>query len=307
VSDQVGAASIPRVGRRPARGGGAARLRPLTPYLLMAPAMLFLAYFLFWPALGAFGIAFQTAQGQWTTANFQALVHDTDFGLSVRNTFILLAIIIPLEFAVALAMAVLAQSRLRGRGFFLYVWSFPLAISDLAAGLVWLSIFTSHGYLNSALQDAHVIQHPVGFLDYNNLPGLIVAVVLAETWRSISLVMVVIMSGIQAIPGDLGEAASILGASAWQRFTKVTLPLLKPTLQVGLMLRTTTAFQVFAVVLALTGSGLPVLATKTATWAYGARNYQMAAAYAVLLLMLSSLATVGYLTFLRTPREVFQR
>jgi multiple sugar transport system permease protein len=306
ATDQIGAASIPRVGRRPARGR-AARMRPLTPYLLMAPAMLFLAYFLFWPAIGAFGVAFQTASGQWTLGNFQALVHDTDFGLSVRNTFLLLVIIIPVEFAVALAMAVLAQSRLRGRGFFLYVWSFPLAISDLAAGLVWLSIFTSHGYLNSALQDAHVIQHPIGFLNYDNLLGMVLAVVLAETWRSISLVMVVIMSGIQAIPAELGEAASILGASGWKRFTKVTLPLLKPTLQVGLMLRTTTAFQVFAVVLALTGSGLPVLATKTASWAYGARNYQMAAAYAVLLLLLSSLATLAYLTFLRTPREVFQR
>jgi multiple sugar transport system permease protein len=307
MSDQVGAAAAPRVGRRPARGGVRARLRPLTPYLLMAPAMLFLLYFLFWPALGAFGVAFQTASGEWTLGNLQSLARDTDFALSVRNTFLLLAIIIPLEFAVALAMAVLAQSRLRGRGFFLYVWSFPLAISDLAAGLVWLSIFTAHGYLNSALQEMHLIQHPVGFLNYDNVPGLVLAIVVAETWRSISLVMVVIMSGIQAIPEELGEAAAIMGANAWTRFTKVTLPLLKPTLQVGLMLRTTTAFQVFAVVLALTGSGLPVLATKTASWAYGARNYQMAAAYAVLLLLLSSLATLAYLTFLRTPREVFQR
>jgi len=277
------------------------------PYLLMAPAMAFLAYFLFWPALGAFGVAFQTAAGEWTLANFQALVRDTDFGLAVRNTFLLLAIVIPLEFAIALAMAVIAQTRLRGRGFFLYVWSFPLAVSDLAAGLVWLSIFTSHGYLNSVLQGLHLIQRPIGFLNFDNVPGLVLAVVVAETWRSISLVMVVIMSGIQAIPEDLGEAASILGASAWKRFTMVTLPLLKPTLQVGLMLRTTTAFQVFAVVVALTGGGLPVLATKTATWAYGARNYQMAAAYAVLLLILSSFATVAYLTLLRTPRQVFQR
>ncbi len=307
MSDQVGAAATPRLRRRSRPGRGRLWLQPLVPYLLVAPAALFLAYFLFWPALGAFGVAFKTAAGDWTLANFRDLVRDTDFGLSVRNTFLLLAIIIPLEFAVALAMAVLAQSRLRGRGFFLYVWSFPLAISDLAAGLVWLSIFTSHGYLNSVLQDLHLIRHPVGFLDYNNVAGLVLAVVLAETWRSISLVMVIIMSGIQAIPAELNEAAAILGASAWRRFTKVTLPLLKPTLQVGLMLRTTTAFQVFAVVLALTGSGLPVLATKTASWAYGARNYQMAAAYAVLLLVLSSLTSVLYLTFLRTPREVFQR
>jgi multiple sugar transport system permease protein len=269
--------------------------------------MLFLAYFLFWPAIAAFGVAFQTAAGTWTLGNIRALVGDTDFGLAVRNTLLLMVLIIPLELAVALVMAVLAQSHLRGRGLMLYVWSFPLAISDLAAGLVWLSIFTSHGYLNSALQDLHVIAHPIGFLNYDNLAGLVLAVVLAETWRSISLVMVVIMSGIQSIPHELDEAAAILGASAWRRFTRVTLPLLKPTLQVGLMLRTTTAFQVFAVVLALTGSGLPVLATRTETWAYDARNYQMAAAYAVLLLFLSSLGTIAYLIILRTPREVFQR
>jgi len=301
VPDQVGAATAPRAGRRFTGRGLRARLRPLEPYLLMAPALLG------WPILGALGVAFQTAAGQWTVANFQRLATDTDFALSIRNTLMLLVVIIPLELAVALAMAALAQTRLRGRGFFLYVWSFPLAISDLAAGLVWLSIFTQHGYLNSVLQDLHVTRHPIGFLDYNDLPGLVAAVVLAETWRSISLVMVVVMSGVQAIPAELGEAAAILGAGAWRRFRHVTLPLLKPTIQVALILRTTAAFQVFAVVLALTGSGLPVLATKTESWAYDARNYQMAAVYAVLLLVFSSLATVTYLTALRTPRAVFQR
>jgi len=273
----------------------------------MAPAVVFLLVFLGWPILGALGVAFQTAAGQWTLANVQRLVHDTDFGLAVRNTLLLLIIIIPLELAVALAMAALAQTRLRGRGIFLYAWSFPLAISDLAAGLVWLSIFTEHGYLNSLLRDLHVVPHPIGFLNYDNLPGLVVAVVLAETWRSISLVMVVLMSGIQSIPAELGEAAAIMGAGAWRRFRHVTLPLLKPTIQVALILRTTAAFQVFAVVLALTGSGLPVLATKTESWAYDARNYQMAAVYAVLLLAFSSLGTLLYLTGLRTPRQVFQR
>jgi multiple sugar transport system permease protein len=273
----------------------------------MAPAVLFLLVFLGWPIIGALTDAFQTYAGVWTLANFQKLVHDTDFGLAVRNTLLLLVIIIPLELGVALLMAVLAQSRLKGRGLFLYVWSFPLAISDLAAGLIWLSIFTQHGYLNSALRDLHLIRGPIGFLNYDNVPGLVFAVVLAETWRSISLVMVVVMSGIQAIPAELGEAAAVLGAGAWRRFRHVTLPLLKPTVQVALILRTTAAFQVFAVVLALTGSGLPVLATKTESWAYDARNYQMAATYAVLLLVLSSLSTLTYLTALRTRREVFQR
>ncbi|MBJ7603200.1 MAG: sugar ABC transporter permease [Candidatus Dormibacteraeota bacterium] len=263
--------------------------------------------FFAWPAVQTLLIAFQKANGSWTLDNFGAMARDTDFRLALRNTLLVLVLIIPIETTIALLMAVLAQSRLFGRDVMLYIWSIPLAVSDLAAGLVWFSIFTSHGYLNSVLQDLHLIAHPVGFLDYNNLGGLVTAIVLAEVWRSMSLVMVIIMSGIQAIPPELDEAAESLGAGAWQRFWKVTLPLLKPTLQVALILRTTTAFQVFGVVLALAGSALPVLAVKSESWVTEYRNYQLAATYAILILVLSSLSTVGYLLFLRTPREVFQR
>jgi multiple sugar transport system permease protein len=266
-----------------------------------------MAVFFAWPALRALLIAFQTFSGAFTLDNFRQMAGDTDFGLAVRNTLLLLALIIPIELAVALGMAVLVQSRLRGIDAMLYVWTIPLAVSDLAAGLVWLSVFTSHGYLNSALQDLHLISRPIGFLDYNNLPGLVAAVVLAETWRSISLVMVIVLSGVQGIPAELQEAAAGMGAGTWGRLRHVTLPLLRPTVQVALILRTSAAFQVFAVVLALTGASLPVLATKTASWATEIHNYQIAAGYAVLLLVLSSLGTLLYLTALRTPREVFQR
>jgi multiple sugar transport system permease protein len=277
------------------------------PYALIAPATVFMLVFFVWPAIQALMIAFQTSTGQFTLDNFAAMAHDTDFGLSVRNTLLLMVVIIPIETCIALLMAVLAQTRLRGTKVLLYFWSLPLAVSDLAAGLVWLSVFTSHGYLNSLLQELHLIRHPIGYLDYNSLGTLVAAIVIAEVWRSISVVMVIVMSGVQAIPTELGEAAEIMGASPWQRFTRVTLPLLKPSLQVALILRTTAAFQVFAVVLALGGSAFPVLSVKTEEWVYDYQNYQLAAAYAILILGLSALSTVIYLVALRTPRAVYQR
>jgi multiple sugar transport system permease protein len=292
------------VGRRPARRR---RRFQWEPYALIAPAAIFMLVFFVWPAIQALLIAFQTPSGVFTLANFQAMVHDTDFRFALTNTLLLLALIIPIETTVALLMAVLAQTRLRGSGFFLYFWSLPLAVSDLAAGLVWLSIFTSHGFLNSALQDLHLIRHPVGFLDYNSLGTVVAALVIAEVWRSISIVMVVIMSGIQSIPEELNEAASLMGATGWQRFTKVTLPLLKPSIQVALILRTTAAFQVFAMVLALAGAAYPVLAIKTEQWVYDYQNYQLAGSYAALILLLSALGTIAYLILLRSPRQVFQR
>ena len=291
-------------GRRPARRRARFQWQP---YALVAPATFFMLVFFVWPAIQALLIAFQTSNGDFTTANFQAMVHDTDFRFALTNTLLLLALIIPIETTVALVMAVLAQTRLRGSGFFLYFWSLPLAVSDLAAGLVWLSVFTSHGFLNSFLQDLHLIRHPIGFLDYNSLGTVVAALVIAEVWRSISIVMVVIMSGIQSIPEELNEAASLMGAGGWQRFTKVTLPLLKPSIQVALILRTTAAFQVFAMVLALAGAAYPVLAIKTEQWVYDYQNYQLAGSYAALILLLSSLGTVVYLILLRSPRQVFQR
>lgn len=290
-----------------ARQRAARRRFAWQPYAMIAPATVFMAVFFLWPAVQALVIAFQTASGSFTTANFQTMLKDTDFGLSLRDTLLLLAFIIPIETAIALAMALLASTRLRGTGVMLYIWSLPLAMSDLAAGLVWLAVFTSHGYLNSALQDLHLIRHPVGFLNYDSPITLVAAIVIAEVWRSISVVMVIVMSGLQAIPAELGEAAELMGAGPWRRLTRVTLPLLRPSLQVALILRTTAALQVFAVVLALGGSALPVLAIKTEQWVYDYENYQLAAAYAVLILGLSALSTITWLVVLRTPRQVYQR
>jgi multiple sugar transport system permease protein len=301
---QAPAIPAAETGRRPARRR---RRFQWQPYALVAPAAVFMLVFFVWPAVQALLIAFQTSNGDFTLANFKAMANDTDFRFALTNTLLLLALIIPIETTVALVMAVLAQTRLRGSGFFLYFWSLPLAVSDLAAGLVWLSIFTSHGFLNSALQDLHLIRHPIGFLDYNSLGTVVAALVIAEVWRSISIVMVVLMSGIQGIPEELNEAASLMGASGWQRFTKVTLPLLKPSIQVALILRTTAAFQVFAMVLALAGAAYPVLAIKTEQWVYDYQNYQLAGSYAALILLLSALGTVVYLIVLRSPRQVFQR
>ncbi len=300
------APALPGVAEGRRRGRRGRRVR-WAPYALVAPATLFMLVFFVWPAFQALLIAFQTPAGAFTLGNLQAMVHDTDFRFALTNTLLLVALIIPVETAVALLMAVLAQSRLRGMGFFLYFWTLPLAVSDLAAGLIWLSVFTSHGYLNSLLQDLHLIRHPIGFLDYNSLGTLVAAIVIAEVWRSISIVMVVITSGLQSIPVELDEAAAIMGAGGWQRFTRVTLPLLKPSIQVALILRTTAAFQVFAMVLAMAGAAYPVLAIKTEQWVYDYQNYQFAGSYAALILLFSAVATVIYLVVLRTPRQVFQR
>ncbi|HEX6506569.1 MAG TPA: sugar ABC transporter permease, partial [Chloroflexota bacterium] len=202
------------------------------------------------------------------------------------------------------SMAMIIQSGIRGREFFLYAWTIPLAISDLAAGLVWLSIFKQNGYLNTVLVNTHLAGGGFDFLSYEHPVSMFFAVVIAEVWRSSSLVMLILLGGMQGIPKEYGEAADVFGASFRQRIMYVTLPLLKPSIRVALILRTIFAFQVFAVVIALTGQNLPVLGAQVYYWYNTYQNPHVAASLAVVILGLSVASTVIYLGLLRSRAEV---
>jgi multiple sugar transport system permease protein len=244
-------------------------------------------------------LAFQDTTGAWSLAPVERMTGDLRFGEAVKLTLIFAAVVIPLQTVLALCMALLLTSGLRGAGFFLYIWAIPLGVSDLASGVVWLSIFTDRGYINSILAMLGLSQTGFAFLSYENPVSLFVCAAIAELWRATSIVMVILLSGLQVIPKDYGEAAEVFGATAWQRFRNVTLPLLRPSMQVALILRTILAFQVFAVVIALAGRQLPVLAEEAYRFYYDIRSPNVAAAYALLIMVLSLVFTVIYLRLLR--------
>ena len=139
-----------------------------------------------------------------------------------------------------------------------------------------------------------------GFLSYEHPASIFFAVVIAEAWRATSIVMVILVAGLQVIPKEYAEAAEVFGATGWQRLRHVTLPLLRPSLQVALVLRTILAFQVFAVVIALAGRNLPVLAGEAYYWYGSYSNPNVAAAYALLIMLFSVASTFVYLRMLRS-------
>lgn len=299
------AAITPETARRgvaaaaPAPPTARGRRQPVAPYALLAPTVLFLAIFFAWPMVQALMLAFQDAEGTWSLASINRMVNDINFFEALKLTLIFAAVVIPLQTVLALGMALLLVSGLRGAGFFLYVWAIPLGISDLASGVVWLSIFTDRGYLNSILVGLGLSESGYPFLSYENPISLFLAAAIAEVWRATSIVMVILLSGLQVLPKDYGEAAEVFGATPWQRFTQITLPLLRPSLQVALILRTILAFQVFAVVIALAGRQLPVLAEEAYHFYYNIRSPNVAAAYSLLIMLLSILFAVLYLRLLR--------
>ncbi len=274
------------------------------PYLLLLPSFFYLIFFFGWPMLQAFSLALRGEDGGWTLAHIQRMVNDTFFREAVITTIALIVAILPIQFLVALAMALVVNARPRGAGLFLYFYAVPLAISDLAAGIVWFAIFTQRGYLNTILQAIGLIEKPIIFLNYQKPLWVLMAIVIAEVWRATAIIMVILVAGLQSIPNDYLEAAEIFGAGLFERVTQIILPLLRPSLQVALILRTILAFQAFAVVVALAGQGATVLAKEAYKWYTDIRNPHVAAAYAGLIMVLSIATTVFYLRTLRTPEEV---
>ena len=273
------------------------------PYWLILPSAVYLGLFFVWPMIQSFGLALRDESGNWTFGAFDTMVNDAAFSEAMSFTFLLIAVIVPIQFFLALGMALLLNAKLKGNGIFLYIFLLPLAISDLAAGVVWGAIFTERGYLNTILESPGIIDQAHIWLDPTSKTQLVGAVAAAEIWRSTTFMMIILFAGLQSIPRDYVEAAEVFGAGFFGRVRHVILPILKPSIQVAILLRLIFAFEVFAVVIALTGRGATVLAAEAYYWQTTNQNEHVAAAYSVVILGLSLAAAAVVLIVLRTPRE----
>lgn len=282
-----------KIGRNPER----------VAYCLVAPSIIFLALLFLWPLTETALMAFHEPGGGWTAVHLRKMIGDLNFTVSLKNTLLLVAAVVPVQLALALGMASLLDRIPRGRSVFLYIWTVSLGISDLAAGLAWLSILGDRGYFNTLLHMAGFVDQPVNWLSYRHPLALFLCIFIAEVWRATAIVLVIVVAGWQLIPREYGEAADVFGASPWQKFRRVTLPLLKPTVQSALILRTVLAFEVFAVVYALAGRDFPVLVGEAYNWQGAYQNTHVASAYALFILAISIAATFIYLKALRVRRE----
>ncbi|MEL6522881.1 MAG: sugar ABC transporter permease [Pseudomonadota bacterium] len=271
------------------------------PYVLILPVTLFLCLFFLYPFVLVAQQAFSTGSG-FTLDNFRDVVSYWKFPTTMTNTLLLAAAVVPVQLALALLMATMVNQMKRGRDLILYVWTIPLGISDLAAGIIWLAIFEQSGFLNSMMSGLGLIERPTNFLSYQN-PGVVfLAIALAEIWRATAIMLVILVAGIGLIPKEYYEAAEVFGASPWKRFVRITLPLLRPSLQTALVLRVILAFEVFAVVAALGGTLFPVLMGETYAYQFDLLNSGAAAAMALIILGISIAFTLVILRALRVPK-----
>ncbi|MBN2303369.1 MAG: sugar ABC transporter permease [Anaerolineae bacterium] len=235
------------------------RRKALWGMALVAPNVLGLFFFFGVPVLMAFITSFR----EWNAIkparyvgfdNFERLATDPKFEQALTNTFKLIGLTVPIEMVLALGIAVLLNQPLRGRNWLRMAYFLPVVTSTVAASVVWTSIFQPrYGILSDLLA-------PVGLGETKWLvdPGLVlIPVGVVAIWQRLGFDMVLFLAGLQAIPGELYEAALIDGANRWQRFRNVTLPMLSPTTFLVVVLAIINGFQIFDQVYVMTLRTVP--------------------------------------------------
>jgi len=186
-------------------------------------------------------------------ANFERLIGDATFRVSVLNTVVYAGLHIPLTIVISLALALLLNSKIRGVAFFRTAAFFPYITSIVAIAVVWnLLLSPDYGPVNEMLR-AIGIADPPGWLTSSE--WAMPAVVIVGTWRDMGYYMVLFLAGLQTVPSELHEAARVDGANAMQRFWSVTLPCLRPTMFFVTVILTINSLKIFDLILVMTEGG----------------------------------------------------
>ncbi|MBT2659017.1 sugar ABC transporter permease [Bacillus sp. ISL-18] len=237
-------------------------------YLFILPAVLFIICFMVYPIIYNIIVSFQnltilnlkTGGTFIGLENYLEVIKSEKFGIALKNTFIYTGVCIVFQVVFGYLLAVFFNQQFPFRNFFrsifLLAWMTPLVIT----GTLFKWLFdVDYGVINELLLNFHFIDKPVNWLGQESTA--LAAVIVTNIWIGIPFNMILILSALQALPLDVYEAAKIDGANRFQTFRKITLPLLKPTLFVILVLGIIYTFKVFDIILVMTGGG-PVNATQ---------------------------------------------
>jgi multiple sugar transport system permease protein len=278
----------------------------------LLPSLTFVGVFSIYPILESFRLSFYRliltlpwlGQKMVGWENYADLWTDPVALQSLRTTVIFVGVTIPLELLLGLGIALVMNEAFRGRGLLRAVVLIPWAIPTVVSSQMWRFIFNDrYGLANFVLFGGDASRYIAPLADFDLA---LVAIIAAEIWKTTPFAALILLAGLQGIPDDLYEAASVDGASAWQKFRHVTLPLLRPALLLALLFRTIDALRVFDLVFVMTQGG-PADATNVLqfygykkTFAEGMLGY--GSAIAVTVFLMSLVLSLAYLRLLKTSR-----
>lgn len=236
--------------------------------------------------------------------NATLLLQDPRLWVSLRNTIYFVGVAIPIEFVLGLAIALVFNKDLFGGRVLRSLMLVPLMIMPIVVGLTFRMLFEYRvGLINWVLADLLRLGR-VHWLD--DPTNAMYAVIITDVWHYTPFTMMVLLAGLKALPTEPLEAAKVDGASAWQTFRHVTLPLLRPVILVVLILRLIASFKIFDEIFSLTDGG-PGTATEVVgyyVYVLGFRTWDLGYASAVSWVMLSIIAVIAIFLIRRLERQI---
>ncbi len=272
--------------------GKQAKKEGVAGYLFMAPTIAIAGVFLILPIIYAVALAFQKVQllgdvsYQFTgLKNFFRITQDERVWIALKNTAQYVAIVVPIQTVLALALALILNSQIKGRSWFRVAFFLPTVTSSAVLTLIFMWIYNANGLLNSLLSFIHL---PT----YNWLGDPAVAlkgIMIMNIWSTAPLFMVIYLAALQDIPETLYEAATLDGASRWEKLLHITLPFLQPVTFFVVVMGVIGTFQLFdQSYIFSAGSGGPNNSTLTIVlliYQYAFKNLDMGYALALTLML----------------------
>jgi multiple sugar transport system permease protein len=250
-------AATARVGRRQGRrryGSGERRLAAA----MLSPALVVIALvaaypigYAIWLSLNEYSVRVPGLSRWAGFKNYSDALSSPEFWEAVRTTFLFTGISVALELLIGLGMALAMHEAFKGRGLLRVVVLVPWAVLTVVTAITWRTIFEPDLGLAPQMLDA--LGLPGADVVWLGESGYALAVmVLADVWKTAPFMALLLLAGLQVIPNDLYDAAKVDGATTWQRFRRITLPLLKPAILVALIFRTLDALRIFDLPFVLT-------------------------------------------------------
>ncbi len=231
--------------------------KKLLPYLLVSPYLIFVIVFVLFPVLFCFFLTFQ----KWNiiapmkfigTDNYSRLIHDRLFWKAIGNTLKFLLLHIPLQLVVSLFLAYLLNQKIRATPFFRGAFFMPVIVSGVVVTILWQQLLGyDFGLINRMLMGLGFKK--VGWLVDPDIAIYSIAVM--ATWKNVGLYVILFLVGLQTVPTQYYEAAKMEGATRWQQFYHITLPMINPTVFMVVILSTIGGFSLFIEPYIMTGGG----------------------------------------------------
>ncbi|WLD93070.1 carbohydrate ABC transporter permease [Alkalihalobacillus sp. AL-G] len=285
--------------------------KPWTPFLFLLPGCTILGAFIFYPMLQAIWLSFTDYNmivpdpNFVGTDNYKKLFQDELFWKTLKQTFIYLICVVPALVILPIFLAILVNQKIKGIGFFRSAYYIPVVTSMVVAGIAWEWVYAEQGVMNYILDLTGVTDEPVHWLTSTNTA--LFAVMAVTVWKGLGYYMVIYLAGLQSIPYNLYEAAKIDGANWWQQTTRITIPMLMPSIVIVSVMSSIAAMKVFEEIYIMTGGG-PLNSSKTLVFfiyeeAFDKLNMGYASAAGVVLFILTLIVSIINITLTRKREQ----